>query len=100
MEVIFIGASVREGISAKNGRPYEIGEVSYAVPDEPGTKKTDDGKLAWTYSCHGYRVQNIDLSPEKLSAFSQVKPLSTINLDIQPKPSNPRVNWVIGVVSK
>jgi hypothetical protein len=98
MKVIYLGASLRKGISAKNGRAYEIGEVSYAVEDEPGSKTDDQGKLAWVYSCHGYRTQTIELDPSSLSAFSQVKPCSEVDLQIQPKPSNPRVNLVTGIV--
>lgn len=98
MEVLYLGASVRTGTSAKSGRPYSIGEVLYAIPDESREKRNPDNSILWTYTAHGLREMKIDLDPGAINQFKDCKPCSRIVLKIEPVPENPSRNRVIGVV--
>lgn len=97
MKVFYIGASVRQGRSAKDNTPYTIGEIAFAVPDKSSSKSDPDGSPRWNYTAHGHRVQTMQLDPSKLSAFASVKPCSEVNLLVEPIPENPSRNQVVGV---
>lgn len=97
MKVKYIGASVRQGLSAKDNSPYTIGEVSYAIPDKNAAKADPDGKQRWVYTCHGDRVQTIQLDPACLSQFAKCVPGTDVELIIAPLPTNPRNNHCVGV---
>jgi hypothetical protein len=97
MEVRFVGANRRKGVSEKTGREYDIAEVVYMVPDEPGTKKHDDGSTIWSYACHGCKVQTVPLHGDALSTFGKVQPGDVVSLKIEPDPRNPRRTHVIGI---
>ena len=96
MLVKYLGASLRKGTSAKTGRPYEIGEIAYAIPDESGSKADDAGKTLWVYTGYGTKPQTIELSPAAIHDFKDVPSLTEVQLLIEPKPTNPRHNWVVG----
>lgn len=97
MKVHYIGASVRQGRSAKDNAPYTIGEVTYSMPDKSSSKTDPDGTPRWTYTAHGHRVFTIQLDPAKLSAFAGVKPGTEVELLVEPIPENPSRNQVVGV---
>lgn len=99
MKVMYLGASCRSGLSAKNDSPYTIAEVLFAVPDKPAAKADPNGAQRWTYACHGYRTQTIELDPAALSAFGKVQPFTMVELAIEPVPENPSRNRVTGVKS-
>lgn len=100
MKVLYLGASVRKGLSAKDNSPYTIGEVLFAVPDKSATKTDPDGKTRWVYTCHGYRTQTIQLDPSCLSRFDGVAPGTEVDLAVAPVPENPSRNQVIGINAK
>lgn len=97
MKVLYLGASVRQGISSKNDLPYTIGEVLFAYPDKSGTKTDPDGKQRWSYTAHGLKTTTIPLDPKCLSQFAQVPPATEIDLLVEPIPENPSRNQVVGV---
>ena len=96
MIVNYLGASLRKGTSQKTGNPYEIGEIAYSVPDESGSKNDENGKTLWVYTGYGQKPQTIELSPSCIHDFKDVAAPSQITLVIEPKPTNPRHNWVVG----
>lgn len=97
MKVLYLGASVRQGLSAKNDQPYIIGEVLFAYPDKSSTKTDPDGKQRWVYTAHGYREGKIQLSPSCLSEFADCVPGTELELIVEPIPENPARNQVVGV---
>lgn len=98
MKVSYIGANCRKGTSEKTGRPYEIAELSYAIPDESGTKTAiDSNTVIWVYSGYGMKIRTIPISPANIHNFKEVTPLKEVELIIEPNPENPTRNWVTGV---
>lgn len=100
MKVHYLGASRRSGISEKTGRPYDIAEVLFCVPDQSSEKRNSDQSLKWTYTAHGLRTQTIELAPGAIEEFAGVQPLTEVTLQVEPIPTNPSRNHVIGVVKK
>ena len=98
MKVFYIGANCRKGVSEKTGKPYEIAELSYSIPDESKEKKTADGtSTQWVYSGYGHAIRTIPINPSDIHNFKDVAPLTEQNLVIEPNPKNPSRNWVTGV---
>jgi len=97
MKVTYIGANCRKGVSEKTSKPYEIAELSYAIPDESGQKTNPDGNVVWVYSGYGSRIRTIPINPAHIHNFKDVPTLSEVVLDIEPNPENPSRNWVVGV---
>ena len=96
MKVNYIGASLRKGVSQKTNRPYEIGEIAYAVPDSSSSKNAEDGSTMWVYTGYGNKVQTIDLNPASIHLFKDCETANQVELVIEPVPENPRRNWVVG----
>lgn len=97
MQVTYIGASCRTGVSQKSGNAYTIAELLYAVPDENAVKKDDNGALIWNYVGHGSKTRTLPIDPSKMSQFSGVKPFEEIVITLEPQPDNPTKNWVVGL---
>lgn len=96
MKVIYIGANCRTGRSEKNGRDYQIAILAYLIPDESGQKKSENGNVIWTYEAFGGRVREIPLKPEKLALFQNIKSCSEVDLILEPDPTDPSRNMVVG----
>jgi hypothetical protein len=90
MEVIFIGANRRHGIS-KSGNPYDISKFVYAVPLKEVSRE------GMEYIGCGGDVREMDIKPEAISAFSSCKIGQTVKVRLEPKPENPNRNWVVGL---
>jgi hypothetical protein len=99
MQVTYIGVNCRVGVSEKNGRPYKIAELLYAIPSDNGSseKKADDGRTIWTYVEYGNKVRTLDLDPSCISRFAKVTPGDTLDLQLDPIPENPSRNHVVGI---
>lgn len=97
MKVQAIGVNCRKGTSEKNGRPYEIAEITYCVPDESGQKKSDSGAVVWVYTGYGNRIRTLPVNPSNIHAFRDVKFPAEIDLLIEPQPDKPSHNWVVGL---
>lgn len=97
MHVLYLGASVRQGLSNKDNSPYTIGEVTFATPAKSAVKSDPDGSKRWTFTAHGYTVRDIPLNPSALSKFQDVKPGTEVDLIVEPIPENPSRNHVVGV---
>lgn len=91
MNVIFLGAYRRHGVSGKTGKSYDMCKLLVAVPAQ--SKTTDQ----FEYIHHGMNVQELDLSPVALSQFADVKPSQKIDVAVEPKPDNMNRNWVVAV---
>lgn len=97
MEVQYIGANCRQGVSEKNGRPYTIAEILYMIADEHSEKKSEDGNIIWRYTAFGNKVRSLPLDPSKLSAFDKCKPGDLVQVQLEPNPENPTRNFVVGL---
>lgn len=97
MKVTILGVNQREGVSAGNGRPYNICVLNYVIPDESGQKKNDDGSIRWTYTGYGLQVRELPLNPSVLHSFADLEFPKQVDLVLEPQPTNPSRNWVNGV---
>ena len=97
MEILYIGVNRRVGVSAKTGKPYDICELNYLVPDEPAIKVDEAGKELWNYTAFGKRPQSIECDPNCIQAFSDVKSPAVVTIQVEPRPNNPSRNWVTGL---
>lgn len=92
MKVLFIGADARKGVSSKTGKPYSMARLYYAIPAEP--KQTE----AYDYRATGFRVIEVDMEPDALAHFTRCKPLTEVDVRLEPVPANPSRNIVTGLV--
>jgi hypothetical protein len=90
MEVIFIGANRRHGIS-KSGNAYDISKFVYAVPLQPVSRE------GMEYVGAGGDVRELDLKPDVIDAFRGLKIGQTVKVKLEPKPDSPSRNWVVGL---
>jgi len=66
-----------------------------------GTKQTafdddeDNAKCEFEYI--GHKAHSFAFDQQFMSHFNGVKPLNTVDLDIQPNPANPQKNICVGV---
>ena len=97
MEIQYVGANCRQGVSEKTGRPYTIAEVLYMIGDDHAEKKSEDGSIIWRYTAFGNKVRSLPVYPSKLSAFEKVKPGDLIQVALEPNPENPTRNFVVGL---
>lgn len=97
MEINFIGANVRQGVSERTNKPYTVAEVLYATPDQSGEKRNEDNSVRWVYTAYGCKVRSIPIDPTAIHQFKACKPGSPVNLKLEPQPDNPSRNWVVGV---
>lgn len=92
MKVIFMGVSERKGISNKGqGKPYEMHKIHFATPID--TVDTPN----MTLSGHGYSEQTLDIDPLCIKLFEKLKPLTEVNVTVEPKPNNFSQTWVVGL---
>lgn len=92
MNVVYLGISLRKGVSNKGqGKPYEMHKIHFATPIE----HIDTPNMS--LSGQGLQEQTLDIDPLCLAQFEQAKPLSTINVTVEPKPSNFSQTWVVGL---
>lgn len=96
MKVNYLGASLRVGISARDNSPYQIGEILFSIPDKNGEKKDPDGKTRWNYKGYGHTTRTIGLDPGKIELFKDCEAGTEVDLIVEPVPSNPSRNQVIG----
>lgn len=84
MKATIIGISRIEGVSDKSGvlRPYDIPRVLALVPVEVASKSDDQRGTRYSKSGYGFEVMEIDLSPDAIPQFSQVKYPSAVELEI------------------
>lgn len=90
MKVKFIGATRRTGKSKKTGNDYDMCQLTYAIPVQPSARPDN------VFSGTGHSVQEIDLCPEAIAIFNNIQLGEEVDLVVQPKPSNPRMTWVVG----
>ena len=93
MKVKFLGASHRQGVSAKNNAPYSISKITYLIEETP--KSTS----AWDYDCAGYSTRELDLDPLALVQFKNCQLGEEITLKLEPNPEKPQFSVVVGLVS-
>jgi hypothetical protein len=97
MEITFIGANCRKGVSEKTGNAYEISELVYAIPDEDGHKRNEDGSTRWVYTGVGFRTLSLPLDPSKVRDFQGCELGKVYPVSLEPQPDNPSRNWVTGL---
>lgn len=92
MKVVFLGISNRKGISNKGqGAPYDMNKIHFATLIEEFSSPN------MSLTGHGYQEQTLDLDPLCNNTFLKIKPLSTVDIDVEPKPSNFTQTWVVGI---
>lgn len=93
MKVLTLGVMRMSGTSTKSGspKPYDMTRITYCVPIEPvsSEKRTLQG--------FGYEVRDVDLSPDALHQFKEVKFPAHLDLDVQVDPANLRRNICVGL---
>ncbi|PJG58832.1 hypothetical protein [Aeromonas cavernicola] len=91
MRVIFIGAAHRHGTS-KLGKPYDMCKFTYAIPISPVTTAT------MNYHGFGYEPKEVDLEPSALNKFALCQIGETIDISVEPDPTNLTRNIVTGLI--
>ncbi len=91
MRVQFIGVNRRTGTSSKTGNAYDMSKIIIAVPLTPVQKES------MQYTGFGLETREIDLNPECLAMFADVKPFATVDIVVEPKPTNFNHTWCNGV---
>ncbi|WP_324709578.1 hypothetical protein [Pseudomonas citronellolis] len=90
MPYVYLGATRDAGTSKKTGRPYDICQVWFAVDAAASTRPDRKG-------AYGVEPMSIELAPEAFSKFQGIEPLTAVNFDFEPNPSNMQRNRVVGV---
>ena len=93
MKVLVLGVVRMSGTSNKSGspKPYDMTRLSYAVPISPVASNNR------TVIGAGFEAKDLDLDPDCLSQFSEVKFPATLDLDVQPNPADLRRNICQGI---
>lgn len=91
MKVTFVGATRRKGTSSKTGNAYDMCMFFYAVRVESVNKPS------MQYYGHGYETKEMELNPDALDQFKDVKLGQEIDVSVEPKPTNPRFTWICGL---
>jgi hypothetical protein len=93
MKVLVLGVVRVSGTSHKTGtpKPYDMTRVTYGVPVNPVHSENR------TVIGSGYEVQDLDLEPQALPQFEEIKLPGVYDLDVQPNPSNLRRNICQGI---
>lgn len=92
MKVVFMGVSLRKGISNKGqGKPYEMQKIHIARPIE----NIDSPNMSLTG--YGVQEQTLDLDPICANKFQAIPPLTEIDIIVEPKPTNFNQTWVVGL---
>lgn len=93
MKILFIGVETAQGRKKEGGMPYgPFYFLRHAVPVEKieSANRQVDG--------HGYRILEANISPLVYEQFKQCKPLTTVEIDVQPDPANFSRTIIAGVV--
>jgi len=86
----YLGVTHDAGVSKKTGRSYDMCRV--LVASDAKAARRADRKAA-----HGFEQDQFDLDPNAIGQFARVQPFSLIDLQFEPNPNNPRINWVVGI---
>ncbi len=90
MPFVFLGVTRDAGTSKKTGNAYDITQVHFAV-DATASKRPDRKGAA------GLEPQALALAPEAFAALAKIEPLTAVNFEFEPDPSNLQRNRVVGV---
>lgn len=93
MKVLVLGVVRMSGTSTKSGnpKPYDITRITYGVPVSP--VHSDNRTLIG----HGYEIQELELDPDAMTQFQEIKFPAILDLDVQPDPKNLRRNLCQGI---
>jgi len=91
MKVTFIGATRRKGNAKASGKPYDMCMFFYGTPVESVSNPN------MQYYGYGHETREMELDPAALDQFKDVKLGQEIDVAVEPKPSNPRFTWVVGL---
>lgn len=93
IEVTFVSASRRVGVSNKSGspRPYDISSFQYAVAGESSEKENNSFRI------HGSQIRELPLNPDKLNEFSGLKIGQQVKILLSPDPNMLNRNRVDGL---
>lgn len=91
MKVTFIGATRRKGNAKATGKPYDMCMCFYGVSVEPVSNPN------MQYYGYGHETREMELDPAALDQFASIRLGQEIDLIVEPKPSNPRFTWIVGV---
>lgn len=93
MKVLVLGVLRMSGTSVKTGspKPYDMTRITYGVPITPvhSEKRTLIGS--------GYEIKDLDLDPDSLPSFQDLKFPAVLDLDVQPNPKDLRRNICQGL---
>lgn len=95
MKVLVLGVVRMSGTSTKTGtpKPYDMTRITYAVPVVPVQTENRN------FQGYGYEIQDLDLNPQALPMFKDIQLPKTLDLDVQPNPSNLRRNICQGIIA-
>lgn len=93
MKVLVLGVVRMHGVSTKTGspKPYDMTRISYCVPVQimETTNRTMLG--------HGFEVRDLDLDPQALADFRDIKFPAQLDLVVEVDPANLRRNICNGI---
>ncbi|HCK4476467.1 histidine kinase [Pseudomonas aeruginosa] len=89
MPYLYLGVT-RDAGTSKAGKAYDICSVHFAVDATQSTRP--DRKAAF-----GLEPIALSCSPEAVSQFQRVEPLSSVNFEFEPDPRNMQRNRICGV---
>ena len=90
MPYTFLGVTRDAGTSKKTNNKYDILVVHFAV-DATQNQRPDRA------FAHGLEPHQMPISPDALSQFQQIAPLTSVNFDFEPDPRNMQRNRISGV---
>lgn len=90
MPYTFLGVTRDAGTSKKTNNNYDILVVHFAV-DATQNQRPDRA------FAHGLEPLQMPISPDALSQFQQISPLTAVNFDFEPDPRNMQRNRICGV---
>lgn len=93
MKVTFVGVTRRKGTAKASGNAYDMCMFFYAVPVDSVNKPS------MQYHGYGYETKEMELNPDSMDQFKDVKLGQVIDVKVEPKPNNPRFTWVCGLES-
>ena len=91
MKVTYIGATRRTGKAKATGNPYDMSMMFNATPVKSSSSANN------VFTGYGHETREIELDPEALFQFEGVQLGQEIEVVVEPKPTNPRFTWVVGV---
>lgn len=91
MIITFIGVSRRSGTSKKTGNPYDMCQLSFAVPIQPVNSAN------MQLQGYGFEAKEIDVQPEAMEQFYDIPSFHQVDVIIEPKPTNFNQTWVVGI---